>query len=112
MHEVVIRWKEGEHATQKVEQAAVQPAVGSASALAQVPFGHFWTACAVVFFFFFRSVAFLRGRDCTASAHRTHARRRQLSETEPDRELRGKLAELKGSLCSGLKAWVSIGHDI
>ena len=111
MHEVVIRWEEGEHATQKVEQAAVQPAVGSASALAQVPFGHFWTACAVVLFFF-SSSADLRGRDYTTSSYRIHARRRQLSETEPNRELRGRLAELKYSLCSGLKAWVSTGRDI
>ena len=69
--------------------------------LAQVPFGHFWTACAVVLFFF-RSLAVLRGRDCTTSPYRTHARRRLPSEKAPDRELRGKLAELAFSLRSGL----------
>ena len=49
------------------------------------------------------SAAVLRGRDCIAMFHRTHARRRPLSKFEPDRELRGRLAELKGSLCSGIE---------
>ena len=51
------------------------------------------------------SAAVLRGRDCSVSFYRTHARRRPLSQLEPDRELRGRLARPKGGLCSGLKAW-------
>ena len=51
------------------------------------------------------SAAVLRGRDYSASFYRTYARRRTLSKQEPDRELRGRLAGLKGGLCSGLKAW-------
>ena len=70
-------------------------------------FGSF-DSFACLFFFSFRrirsgysgSAAVLRGRDCTVSFYRIRARCRLQSKLEPDRELRGRLAELEGSLCS------------
>ena len=72
-------------------------------------FGSF-DSFACLFFFSFRrirsgyfgSAAVLRGRDCTVSFYRIRARCRLQSKLEPDRELRGRLAELKGSLCSDM----------
>ena len=78
--------------------------------MAQCHFGSF-DSFACLFFFSFRrirsgyfgSAAVLRGRDCTVSFYRIRARCRLQSKLEPDRELRGRLAELKDSLCSGQK---------
>ena len=58
-------------------------------------FGEFWQLRVSFVSLLVRSAAVLRGRDCTTSSYRIHARRRLLSETEPDRELRGRLARLK-----------------
>ena len=65
-----------------------------------MPFRQFLTAPPVCSSLLVGGVALLRGRDCTNSSDHIHARRRLLSETEPDRELRGELAELAFSLCS------------
>ena len=64
-------------------------------------FGSFWQLRLSSVSLLVGSVAVLRGRDCTTSSYRIRARRRLFSETEPNRELRGKLAGLKVSLSSG-----------
>ena len=64
-------------------------------------FGSFWQLRLSSVSLLVGSVAVLRGRDCTTSSYRIRARRRLFAETEPNRELRGKLAGLKVSLSSG-----------
>ena len=64
-------------------------------------FGEFWQLRVSFVSLLVRSAAVLTGRDCTTSSYRIHARRRLLSETEPDRELRGRLARLKVACAQG-----------